>query len=127
MTPADLRFIRDRVAACRSALLEDDPIGDDARALALLAGLACDLIAARDCVDDDISEGVDTDYTVLGVADKQLRAALGLQDPNARIKDGMRMLGHDHLPPPDFEARVLAKVDRLEHSWWRKAWRWLSW
>jgi hypothetical protein len=127
VNPTDLRFVCDRIAACRASLLEDDPIGDDARALVLLSGLAVDVMAAREAIDDDIAEGVETDYTVLGIADKQLRAALGLRDPNARIKDGLRMLGADALPRPDWQDRVLAKA---KHPWWRKftsALRWLSW
>jgi hypothetical protein len=127
MTPADLRFIHDRVVVCRDVLLDDGPIGDDGRALALLAGMACELIAARDCLDADAADGVDTDHTVYDVADHQLRVAIGYAGLHARIMEAIVRSGEDALPPPDFERRVMAKIDRLESRWWRKAWRWLKW
>lgn len=41
-----------------------------------------------------------------------------------RIKKALRRLGSEHEPDPDWQQRVLARIDRP--SWSRRAWRWLA-
>jgi hypothetical protein len=117
VTDAELRNRIERAVSVRNDRAVVDPY---VRALAeLYTRTACyfaALDAWRDC--DGPPRDVDA-------AERVLRDGLpGLS--LARLGWGLRRLGEDHLPPPDFEARVMATVS-AKQSWWRRALRWLSW
>jgi hypothetical protein len=130
VSPTDLRMIRERYRVTRAALLEDDPVSPDARALALLGMLAESRLHAQDVVERDIV-GRDvaagesaTCYAILAVADEDLREALGMSPAMDRVKLAISQMGAAMEPPPGWQGRVLAKA---KGPWWRRTLRWLSW
>ena len=125
MSPTDLRMIRERYRVNRAALLEDDPMSPDARALALLGMLAESRLHAQDVVERDVAAGESaTCYATLAVADEDLREALGMSPAMDRVKLAISQMGAAMESPPGWQGRVLAKA---KGPWWRRALRWLSW
>lgn len=84
-----------------------------------LADLCLSYFAALDAADacELTEEALIASSNRLTTAERRLRAALGLPDPDAKLTAALREVGAEHTPPGGWQDRVLAEVaaDRSAH------------
>lgn len=128
MTPAELR---DRIAIACAVVGECDDAAPDTVALAALAGLVIDHVAAQAAWDVCRAHEVSSARARLDRTSAALKAAIG-RVTIAQVREGLRGLGAQLRlePEPEWQQKVLAKVhrpgtwrtlvnlwSRLRHGW----------
>lgn len=136
MTPAE---IANRLAEVERVIAERPGFCDGN--LIAFASLAA-LVRAERRAESRMLDAQDAGVEYLGAGRASLAARRAVDDAVAtgfgdvavqaqwRLERGIAQLGADKEPPVGWEAGVLRAVSAApaeRPSWWRRAWRWLSW
>lgn len=115
--------LADRIFRARLAALRPEVVNPDVLALAQLADLVDEYFRAlyRYNVSTDVERS--TARAALLASESALTDAVRVGGM-ARLANAVGRLGAEHDPPPGWETRVLASVDRP--PWWQRARQWLT-